>query len=119
MDGERMNRPARVRPPPRGSRIAGPPLRRRRPSWQEEEDLFAPEQEEGMEEDQGDLDNRLLPVPDQEPLEGLPAEEDIDMEDQDPVLPEVRSPPRTRGWVGRQRNDLRTEDEAGIASPDQ
>ncbi|MCP3666296.1 MAG: hypothetical protein GY696_27980 [Gammaproteobacteria bacterium] len=112
MDGEKMNKPARVMPPP-----FGPPLRRRCPSWQEEEDLFAPEQEEGMEEDQGDLDNRLLPVTDQEPLEGLPAEED--MEDLDPGLPGVRSPPRTRGWVNHQRMDLRTEDEAGVASPDQ
>ncbi|MCP3668716.1 MAG: hypothetical protein GY696_40580 [Gammaproteobacteria bacterium] len=72
-----------------------------------------------MEEDQGDQDDHLLPEPDQEPLEGLPEEEDVDMEDQDPGSPEIRSPPRTRGWAGRQRNGLRTEDEARAASPDQ
>ena len=46
-----------------------------------------------MEEDQ---DDHLLPEPDQEPLEGLPEEEDVDMEDQDPGSPEIWSPPRTR-----------------------
>ncbi|MCP3662774.1 MAG: hypothetical protein GY696_09795 [Gammaproteobacteria bacterium] len=83
MDGEWMNKLARARQPPRGSRIDGPPLRCCRQPWQEEEeDLFAPDQQdEGMEEDQEDQDDHLLPELDQEPLEGLPEEEDVDMED--------------------------------------
>ncbi len=83
MDGERMNKPARAR----GSRIYGPPLRRHRLPWQEEEeDLFTPdEQDEGME---------------------------------DPGSSEIRSPPRTRGWAGCQRNGLGAREEARAASPD-
>ncbi|MCP3663131.1 MAG: hypothetical protein GY696_11655 [Gammaproteobacteria bacterium] len=103
-----MNKPARARQPPRGSRIDGPPLTPHRQPWQEaEDDLLAPdEQDEGMEEDPGDQDDHILLGPNQGPLKGLPEEDDVEMEDQDPGPPEIRSPPRTRGWAGCQRGEV-------------
>ncbi|MCP3665607.1 MAG: hypothetical protein GY696_24435 [Gammaproteobacteria bacterium] len=94
-----MNKPARTRQPPRGSRIDGPPLRSHSQPWQEtEDDLLAPdEQDEWMEEDPGDQDDHILLGPDQGPLDGPPGEDDVEMEDQNPGPPEIRSPPRTRG----------------------
>ncbi|MCP3663592.1 MAG: hypothetical protein GY696_14060 [Gammaproteobacteria bacterium] len=38
--------------------------------------------------------------------------------DQDPGPPEIRSPPRTRGWAGRQRNGQGAGEEARSESPD-
>ncbi len=114
MDGEWMNKPART------SRIDGLPIRSRSQPWQEtEDDLLAPnEQDEWMEEDPGDQDVHILIGPDQGPLEGPPGEDDVEMEDQDPGPPEIRSPRRTRGWTGRQRNGQVAGEEARSESPD-